>query len=1479
MATIGSITVPTPPTVSAFPWTPDNGSGSVEERPVIVHRFGSANGLIEQRFIMGAGRRTFNLLFERLRPSQVATLKSHFQSAQGIIGNFNYAAPNISGTGTTTYVCRYRDPQLKLDAVSSSLIRAEIALLEVPQDVPAYSVLTTLTRFPNGTLNTALTGQTHELIPLLKIIVGNGYPDIFLSDRDLDLTVGAVTTRWNARLVKYSEITQTISSAGDGGGAQDSVHFTLGNADRVMSAVANDIYLDYARVEFSLFHVGTQIKLDLWAGNIVDWSLDAGVEFTINCSDPASALGLVVPPRRVSRKCWKKFNDGTNCPYATEGTLHTSRTLDYYDTTKSFTFTPSATECDKSFDGTNGCLSHEMERFYGGHFTYSKAVTTKDNSTGFSGFGRGSLTTVSQLSDTPSGKTLPLIFCDYSDNPDVSVGLKVDCLIYSGREEGDFYVALGIVGQGPISEYAKGTIDYCPAKLDGQPYHGWPQNDYGLRRFNGFDPTGPAGTIFENNFFSLSESFNGVSKHGIELAAGTAFSEVRRKDEKGLQPTGVDSHTMQETIRKGLWGYKWTGLSTRIQVEGMTNLFWVVANVWFFAWNAYQNTPAAIQAALIDVQSFIDAGAIADLTVPKIIGTGTETQFRYMGTINQERPVRDVFQEILNCGLGYFTWSFGKLRVGTRINSSVIGAYNSGNMLYGSLKLQPRRPDFNYLTGSFPDSDFNGEGNSVEDYSEPHALFIGRNGQPRYMKASMNFPGIPTKSQGARVVTTRLREEVGGVGVNALDEMAAARNFSFGTTVLGLEQEAGQVVSIGDADTIIDLPTYPATDPANPDSQAAKAHYIEGRIDRWTLSPDMSVLIEGRTTHNDVYQLAVGPKPKDVDAYQPPEDPRFIPNGFMWVTETKGDGKVTFKNFQISGPSRGLKLAGFEIFYHDEGGQASYDTGYIRPPLTSSATVLDNIFGGPLPAIGTLLSIHDEIVQIVSYNYTGPNVTSFNILRAQLGTVAATHSLGTGTSITISSINPANHADIVINAGLTFQPGDMIARISPGTEVSTVASYDPATGRMFTVLPFEFGNVGDSLAGHNNMRILSSRSENITFPTEFFTGGGGAEFTYTFDLASASLVRIRAYLESTQGVQSDWFYVDAADARTGNGSEPITMFMPNLPPQVLFNDAFEPVKIATSESFLRTWAELSTDAISPIVAPREVSVGVPDSSPETAKFILGGTVAATNSLGIAINLASGVILAPYTWYAADHGITGANSLSDVAVSIAAALNADELFATYYHSEPLSNSVVIFDQTGLGVYGTITLTPGGSLTATTAGLSAPLGVTVGRSYSITYKDSADNYFTELSPPSQLSDPTADAERINIVDIPYTTDARVDSVVVYAYPDGQRGGVARLVGLMSNNPAGGTGTFFDTITETALGSAALFPGVAQPSRGGDTTIQAFKDGKLWYQLYISDQASRSEIMDGRALKQVTAGSKISFNLATTGNFIADVRIHLE
>ena len=69
------------------------------------------------------------------------------------------------------------------------------------------------------------------------------------------------------------------------GGESDDASFTFGNADRVMRDLANDVDLYRASIEFSLFHVGQGIKPDLWKGDIVNWSLDAGPEFKISAAD------------------------------------------------------------------------------------------------------------------------------------------------------------------------------------------------------------------------------------------------------------------------------------------------------------------------------------------------------------------------------------------------------------------------------------------------------------------------------------------------------------------------------------------------------------------------------------------------------------------------------------------------------------------------------------------------------------------------------------------------------------------------------------------------------------------------------------------------------------------------------------------------------------------------------------------------------------------------------------------------------------------------------------------------------------------------------------------------------------------------------------------------------------------------------------------------------------------------------------------
>ena len=52
-----------------------------------------------------------------------------------------------------------------------------------------------------------------------------------------------------------------------------------------MRDLANDADLFRAEISLSLFHVATGIKLDLWRGDIVNWSLDAGPEFKVTAAD------------------------------------------------------------------------------------------------------------------------------------------------------------------------------------------------------------------------------------------------------------------------------------------------------------------------------------------------------------------------------------------------------------------------------------------------------------------------------------------------------------------------------------------------------------------------------------------------------------------------------------------------------------------------------------------------------------------------------------------------------------------------------------------------------------------------------------------------------------------------------------------------------------------------------------------------------------------------------------------------------------------------------------------------------------------------------------------------------------------------------------------------------------------------------------------------------------------------------------------
>ena len=832
---IGNISVPEIPPVGTFPLTSDYPHGEVIEPQIFVHPFGSANAKIEQRYWRGNGARRFLFRRRAMSPADRASLISFWEARSGAYEPFTY---NVHLDGhdqpATAVTCRFEDPTITLEEVTQHATGVGVVLVEEITTGPTYTLSSTLTRFPSATLKTALLGQTQTLIPLIHVKVNeSGRPDnIFLSDRRV-----AIGSRlYLPRIARWGPITQSIN------GASDSAEFVFGNADRVMTDLAADTDLWRAAIEFSLFHVDQRIKVDLWSGLITDYRADTEAEFAVRAGDILSALSLSYPRRRIQRTCWKIFNDGKACPYAAEG-----RGGD-------------PNSCDKGFSTPNGCVEHGMQNRFGGITGKPAKVFIKDNSQGFLGFGRPTITSASIVADSIYGQVVPEVYTDSN--------MPVNAKIALGRDESEYYAALGVVSEGPLGGYGRSRVEppnteeqpqYPPGflggiessapapapvalhKLDGQPHHG--PGSLGLRESLGPDPNPESFSIGKVN-----ENPPPASIFGPERAAGTAFVVLRRTDPVGLQLSQLSEHKMVAVVSRGMSGFQWTAPEARTAAV-LTNPIWIALNAFLRALHL-EFESAANQKDYFVVQKAIDAAAICDQSVIKRIGSGRATQYKFKGVLGVEKPLRDWLAEILNNCLGYFSFEFGKLKLGIRNDSSAREAFTAGNILWRTLRSQPLRPQFNHLSANFGDEEFEFAANSVNLYDEAQALEIGFKGNPTYLKRDLNLAGTSTKDQAARIVTTRLREELGGI---TAAERQAAREWAFKTTALALAVAPGMVISITHADA-------PGAGPA------------ELRVRSWTLHQDFSIDIQGRSTTNSMYNLTVGEKPADVEADPVPEE-------------------------------------------------------------------------------------------------------------------------------------------------------------------------------------------------------------------------------------------------------------------------------------------------------------------------------------------------------------------------------------------------------------------------------------------------------------------------------------------------------------------------------------------------------------------------------------------------------------------------------
>jgi hypothetical protein len=568
------------------------------------------------------------------------------------------------------------------------------------------------------------------IIPLIHIRVREAaVPDIYLSDRRC--TVGGQL--YLPRVLGLGESGSDTIISQDIKGTADNVQFTFGNADRVMTQLANDTDLKFAQIDLSLFHVNSGILLQLWSGFIISFVADGSPQFTAQCSDGLYQITQMYPARAISRQCWKTFNDGVNCPYTAHGTGGDPTSCDYY------------------FDSTNGCQAHGMTSYFGGHPAEPQGVSIKDNSTGLWGFGRSMVTATSIISDSIWGNALQEIWCN--DDGDPGKAFWVNCMIAAGRDESDFYDALGIVGAGPIGRYT-GMLVYQNADgyryiiapmLDGQPPHGFKVDGslnvvsnnptMGLREVVGTDP--------QSDSFSLGQGTPQV--WGPQRAAGTAFVEIRRTDQSGIQPSTTDQHQMQVPISQGLTGWTWDQNGNRTAATGLTNPFWIAVNTLLRALGL-AGTPSATQLNRIVLSSLVvgdssGAAEIADTLVTPVVGTGVEKQFRFQGVLAQQKPFRDWLVEVLACGLGYFAWEFGRLKLGCRINASAVDAFTLGNMLFQSLRLEPIEASFEHLIVDFADQAYQYQANTAEYQDKSHAAYFGRAGAP--LTARQHLVGWP----------------------------------------------------------------------------------------------------------------------------------------------------------------------------------------------------------------------------------------------------------------------------------------------------------------------------------------------------------------------------------------------------------------------------------------------------------------------------------------------------------------------------------------------------------------------------------------------------------------------------------------------------------------------------------------------------------------------------------------------------------------
>ena len=174
----------------------------------------------------------------------------------------------------------------------------------------------------------------------------------------------------------------------------------------------------------------------------------------MTCSDGFFQIMNQYPERQVSRQCWKTYNDGVNCPGLRRAPAQRRSPQPAAIPRAAITTSnrPTAARCTACPPTSAG--SRPIRR----------ASIIKDDSTGFLGFGRNTVTATSIISDTVWGLALPEIWCNSGGNP--LFAFMATALMVAYRDESSYADSLGILGAGPLGGFTPSMVVPMPTASD-----------------------------------------------------------------------------------------------------------------------------------------------------------------------------------------------------------------------------------------------------------------------------------------------------------------------------------------------------------------------------------------------------------------------------------------------------------------------------------------------------------------------------------------------------------------------------------------------------------------------------------------------------------------------------------------------------------------------------------------------------------------------------------------------------------------------------------------------------------------------------------------------------------------------------------------------------------------------------------------------------------------------------------------------------